>query len=75
VQENIWIHTRRKEGGKTAKRGDIIPILHPVLLDWSREVSGDWAAYVETGFHSSKALHPFIGPWPLLQFRNLYKKD
>jgi hypothetical protein len=23
-------------------------------------------------FHSSMALQPFVGPWPLLQFRNLY---
>jgi hypothetical protein len=23
-------------------------------------------------FHSSMALQPFVGPWPLLQFRNLF---
>jgi hypothetical protein len=25
--------------------------------------------------HSSRALQPFVGPWPLLQFRNLFYTD
>jgi hypothetical protein len=26
-------------------------------------------------FHSSKTLEPFVGPWPLLQFRNHFYTD
>jgi hypothetical protein len=26
-------------------------------------------------FHSSVALQPFVGPWPLLQFHNLFYTD
>jgi hypothetical protein len=28
-----------------------------------------------TFIHSSMALRPFVGPWPLLQFRNLFYTD
>jgi hypothetical protein len=63
-------------------RGTIPPFLNtaswreamPVLLFlWS-------SVYVTTGttlllhslIHSSMALQPFVGPWPLLQFRNCF---
>jgi hypothetical protein len=26
-------------------------------------------------FHSSMALQPFVGPWPIVQFRNLFYTD
>jgi hypothetical protein len=36
-------------------------------------------AFKETKFinfiHSSVALQPFVGPWPRLQFRNLFYTD
>jgi hypothetical protein len=30
---------------------------------------------VDSFIHSSMALEPFVGPWPLLQFRNLSYTD
>jgi hypothetical protein len=31
--------------------------------------------FINPFIHSSMALHPFVGPWPLLQFRNLFHTD
>jgi hypothetical protein len=29
-------------------------------------------SFIHSSIHSSMALQPFVGPWPLLQFRNLF---
>jgi hypothetical protein len=31
--------------------------------------------FIHSFIHSSMALQPFVGPWPLLQFRNLFYTD
>jgi hypothetical protein len=44
-------------------------------LGWNID-SFDWVLLWFTSvFHSSMALQPFVGPWPLLQFPNLFFTD
>jgi hypothetical protein len=45
-----------------------------VVYDISRRARGS-TFILHSFIHSSMALQPFVGPWPLLQFRNLFYID
>jgi hypothetical protein len=34
-----------------------------------------WSSFIHSFIHPSSALQPFVGPWPLPQFRNLFYTD
>jgi hypothetical protein len=60
----------------------VIPLTYFEVLNYHVDSNGFWWCCITTlnitkfirkcSFHSSMALQPFVGPWSLLQFRNLF---